>query len=106
MKTFSLITVRGRKIAGLQPIVGGEEGGAIAFSFGMLTERIAGHGEMFHHLGVEWLLEEGVRLPHEIDLPAGREIGRWKLTGSASDPDLAWFTFQSECREGAPNKPA
>lgn len=100
MKTFSLVTIRESEVAGLQPIVGGEERDAISFTFGVLTERITGRGAMFYQLGVEWLLEEGVRTPQEIDLPAGRELGRWKLTGDEADPDLKWVSAQEACEGG------
>ena len=91
MTTYCLITVRGGELAGFQPIVGSREQDAVIFSFGMLTERTRNHTRTLASVGVEWVLEEGVREMEALDKPAGRQIGRWKLVGGRVDADLRWF---------------
>lgn len=91
MTTYCLITKRGDDLAGFQPVQGGKPEDVINFTFGVLTERIKSDPMMFAVLGVEWVLEEGWRDVQDLDTPAGREIGRWKMVGSLADPDLKWF---------------
>lgn len=91
MTTYCLITKRGNELAGLQPVRGSKIDDVINFTFGVLTERTNSNPMMFAALGVEWVLEEGLRDLRELDTPAGREIGRWKMVGSLADPDLKWF---------------
>lgn len=91
MTTYCLITVRGEELAGFQPIVGSQEQDAIMFSFGLLAERTRNDATTFAALGVEWVLEKGLRDLEDIETPAGSEVGRWKLVGSVLDPNLKWF---------------
>lgn len=91
MTTYCLITKRGADLAGFQPVKGGKLDDVINFTFGVLTERTKADPMMFAALGVEWVLEEGLRDLQDLDKPAGRELGRWKMVGSLADPDLKWF---------------
>lgn len=91
MTNYCLITMREDQIAGLQPIRGGKVEDVINFTFGVLTERTKSDATMFAALGVEWIVEEGLRNLEDLDKPAGSEVGRWKMVGSRADPDLKWF---------------
>ena len=91
MTTYCLITVRGDELAGFQPVRGSKVEDVINFTFGVLSERTKHDPTMFAALGVEWVLERGLRDLEDMDTPAGPEIGRWKLVGSMADPDLKWF---------------
>lgn len=91
MATYCLITMRGEDLAGLQPVRGSKVEDVINFSFGVLTERIKSDPMMFAALNVEWVLEEGLRDLQNLDTPAGREVGRWKMVGSQAEPDLKWI---------------
>ena len=91
MTTYCLITVRDNELAGFQPIIGTEEQDAIMFTFGVLSERTRADPKMFAALGVEWILEMGLRDLKDLNASAGPEVGRWKLVGNTEDPDLKWF---------------
>jgi hypothetical protein len=91
MTTYCLITKRSDTLAGFQPVLGERAEDVINFTFGLLTERTKSDPTLFAALGVEWVLEEGLRDLNDLDTPAGREIGRWKMVGSLADPDLKWF---------------
>lgn len=58
MTTYSLITVRDDKLAGIQPIRGSKLEDVINFTFGVLSERTESDAAMFAALGVEWVLEK------------------------------------------------
>lgn len=91
MTTYCLITKRGDELAGFQPIVGSNVQDAIMFTFGVLTERTRNDATMFAAIGVEWVLEEGLRNLEDVGTPAGPEIGRWKLIDGENGPDLKWI---------------
>lgn len=91
MTTYCLITKRADTLAGFQPVNGSRVEDVINFTFGLLVERTQSDPMLFAALDVEWILEEGLRDLEDLDTPAGREIGRWKMVGSLADPDLKWF---------------
>ncbi len=91
MTTYCLITKHSDTLAGFQPVKGSRVEDVINFTFGILVERTKADPMLFATLGVEWILEEGLRDLNDLDPPAGREIGRWKMVGSLADPDLKWF---------------
>ena len=91
MTTYCLITKRGDELAGFQPVRGSKVEDVIHFTFGVLSERTKHDAMMFAALGIEWVVECGLRDLEDLNTPAGPEVGRWKMVGDVADPDLKGF---------------
>lgn len=90
MTTYNLITMLGEQVSGIEPIVCEDQQDAVAYSCGVLTERTKIHAEMYANLGVHWMIEEGERFLGDATVPAGRNVGAWRLVFSEGRPRLMW----------------
>lgn len=90
MTTFNLITMFGDQISGIEPMVAGDRDDAVAFASGLLTERTRGHLEMFAHLRVRWIVDEGQRDLGSITIARGPVVGHFSVVSREHVLKLLW----------------
>lgn len=105
MKNFNLITLVNGTPGVVEPLIAETQEQAIAFSSGLLTERVKGHEHLFMSPVVRFVVDTAEIDLANVTMLTGEIIGTFDLVVRGGQPKLIFQLQGSPLCSGATNQP-